>query len=129
MDLAARIGQSHLGTDAVPVALGSSQFQSQPVIPVPSIIAQAVSSSVTVRNHNVDVSVIIQITKSRSPTGPELIKDFTGAGRDVHKGVPCVSKQQRLLAVAQVGLSQLDVIHHMAVGQEQIFVTIIIVVK
>src|SRR5262249_4979127 len=117
------------GSDALPVTPDSSQLDSDPVIPIAALITQTVSWTGTRRNDDVNVPIVVQISKGCASSRPVLVEDFTGGWRDIDKLVPDVPQEQGFLSIAQVGLCELDVVHHMAVGKEQILPAVIVIIK
>src|SRR5439155_4623312 len=96
LDLAALTGQCDPGSNAVPIAFDSPQVQPNPMILIAPLIANVVGRTVAVRDHNINVSVIVQIAESRSPAGPDLIENGSGTGRDIHKFLSGLFQQQWL---------------------------------
>ena len=96
---------------------------------IASIIADEIGWTIAIRDHNINVSVIVQIAKSRAPAGPDLIENCSGSGRDIHKFLSGLFQQQWLLHIAQVRLGQLNVVHHMPVGQKKVLTTVVVVIK
>ena len=99
------------------------------MILIAPVIANVVGRTVAVRDHNINVSVIVQIAESRPAAGPDLIENCSGSGRDIHKFLSGLFQQQWLLHIAQVRLGQLNVVHHMPVGQKKVLTTVVVVIK
>src|SRR5579859_2239283 len=121
--------EPQLGTNSGAIALGAAQVESDPVIPIASLVAEEVCGSVQIADDNIDVAVVIEIAKSSTTSGPRALKDITCGRGDVDELVLCILQEQRRLQRAQMRLRDFDVVHHMRVGDEDFLGSVVIVVE
>ena len=114
---------AHRGTDAVAIALHAHRVNGQPAA-ASRAIAENAGRAIVGRHHNVHGAVVVEITKGGSSAGhgvPERrhVDEFTRA----------IPQQQWCFEIANAGLCQLDVVHHVPLRDKDILPTVVVKVE
>src|ERR1700722_4144423 len=126
---ASRGAELDFGADGVAIAFVTDEFEREPVIGGDRFVAKDVSGAIVGGNHGVDTTIIVQVTGSQSAADPGLLKDFSGTGGHVHKAVPVIAEQEKRLAIAEIGIAELDSVEIVALGNQEVLPAVIVVVE
>src|SRR5213078_2370846 len=85
--------------------------------------------SVVAVDRNVDPSVIVEVAEGSASCRYRRRENGTALRRDIREAALIVSQEQRRLQIAKGGLSQLDVIHHVALSDEKVEPAIVVIVN
>src|SRR3954469_22338636 len=78
---------------------------------------------------NINRAVIIEITESQSPRGKHLVENRTGIGTNVLQTFAVVVEEQKRLLVGYLGGVLLDSVIRVAISNEQINHSVVIVIE
>src|SRR5689334_13682577 len=79
-------------------------------------------------DNNVHKAIAVNVTESDTARGLRMTEHVAAPGRHINEPAGNVSKQKRRLQIMRVRLGHLNVVHDMALADEQVFEAIVIVV-
>src|SRR5579872_1278818 len=85
--------------------------------------------SMQIGDHDVDVAIVIEIAKSSTASGPCVFENSTHGGGDIDEPVLGKFQQHGGLQRVQVRLSDLDIVHHVAVGNKDFLDSIVVIIE
>jgi len=99
------------------------------VIAVATEIAEDHRCAVPAIDYRFGKSVVVQISERCAPRGQRSLKYGAAVGGNILEHAFHVPHEQKRFPVAQRRLSQLDVVHHMALRDQQVFPSVVVVVQ
>src|SRR5882762_3350319 len=101
----------------------------QPVILPPGIVAEKKRRAIIDGDQDVNGAVVIEVTECQSTRGHQHGKNGAALCADVLEGFPSVVKQHERLFVSDLAVQGADEVIRIAVGEKQIQVPVIVIVK
>ena len=94
-----------------------------------NLIAEKNGRIIIHRNQNIHAAVVIEIPYSETTAGHWLCENRAALIANVPESCTRITKKQERFAVAHIGVNLFDEIIWMTVGDEQIQVAVVVVVK
>ena len=116
-------------TDRVGIRLTPNELHPEPMILLAYIIAQQDGCTVVDADKHIDAAIVVEVPDRQAPCGERLAEDRPTRGADVLKRAALVMKQQERLTISHLMRELLDQIVGKAVGDDEVHVAVIVVVK
>src|SRR5689334_7571323 len=92
-------------------------------------VVKDVDGAVVGGDYGVEAAVVVQVADCHATTEPRLAKNGAGGGGDVNELFAGVAEKKHRLAVVQIGVAELDGVEVVALGDEQVFPAVVVVIQ
>src|SRR5262249_9792297 len=117
-------------SDSITIAFLANRFEHDPVIRIRPIIAKQERRIIHVRDDHIDVSIIVEICKRRSPSRLSSLNSRSSLRRNIQKrSILLVEEQSAWLSIALLKMAVFQKRIDMSVGVINVFPSIIIEVS
>src|ERR1700737_2559014 len=80
-------------------------------------------------NDDVDAAVVVDVADGQAAAEPGLPEDGAGVGGHVYEAVAGVTDQKHWLAIVKIGIVDLHSVEIVALGNDEIFPAVIVIVE